>query len=175
MISPEWMTCTERAEPDRLTVPGGNGQRGRPMIGSSFEAVLGAAAGGDEAAFGILWRDVQPGLLRYLDAFAPGAAEDLASETWLRIVQGLDRFRGDERAFRGWVFTVARHRAVDRWRRRVRRRDELVPADVLADLPAPDDPAGAAMDAISSRAGRPDRHPPARPGRGRAPPGGRRT
>jgi len=122
------------------------------MIGPSFEAVLDAAAGGDEAAFGSLWRDVQPGLLRYLDALAPGAAEDLASETWLRIVQSLDRFRGDERAFRGWVFTVARHRAVDRWRRRVRRRDELVPADALAGLPAPDDPAGAAVDAISSRA-----------------------
>jgi RNA polymerase sigma-70 factor (ECF subfamily) len=118
------------------------------MIGPSFEAVLDAAAGGDEAAFGILWRDLQPGLLRYLEALAPGAAEDLASETWLRIVQGLGRFTGDERAFRGWVFTVARHRAVDRWRRR----DELVPADALAGLPAPDDPAGAAVEAISSRA-----------------------
>jgi RNA polymerase sigma-70 factor, ECF subfamily len=122
------------------------------MIGPSFEAVLDAAASGDEAAFGILWRDLQPGLLRYLDAFAPGAAEDLASETWLRIVKGLGRFTGDERAFRGWVFTVARHRAVDRWRRRARRRDELVPADALAGLPAPDDPAGAAVEAISSRA-----------------------
>jgi RNA polymerase sigma-70 factor (ECF subfamily) len=108
------------------------------MIGPSFEAVLDAAAGGDEAAFGILWRDLQPGLLRYLNAFAPGAAEDLASETWLRIVKGLGRFTGDERAFRGWVFTVARHRAVDRWRRRARRRDELVPADALAGLPAAD-------------------------------------
>jgi RNA polymerase sigma-70 factor (ECF subfamily) len=122
------------------------------MIGPCFEAVLDAAAGGDEAAFAILWRDLQPGLLRYLDAFAPGAAEDLASETWLRIVQGLGHFTGDERAFRGWVFTVARHRAVDRWRRRARRRDELVPADALAGLPAPDDPAGAAVEAISSRA-----------------------
>jgi RNA polymerase sigma-70 factor, ECF subfamily len=122
------------------------------MIGPSFKAVVDAAAGGDEVAFGVLWRDLQPGLLRYLDAPSPGAAEDLASETWLRIVQGLGRFRGDERAFRGWVFTVARHRAVDRWRRRGRRRDELVPADALAALPAPDDPAGAAVEAISSRA-----------------------
>ena len=50
------------------------------------------------------------------------------------------------------MFTVARHRAVDRWRRRVRRRDELVPSDALAGLPAPDDPAVAAVDAISSQA-----------------------
>jgi RNA polymerase sigma-70 factor (ECF subfamily) len=122
------------------------------MIGPSFEAVLAAAAAGDEPAFGILWRDLQPGLLRYLNALAPGAGEDLASETWLRVVARLDRFSGDERAFRAWVFTVARHRAVDRWRRSARRRDELVPTDALVDLPAPDNPAGAALEAIASRA-----------------------
>jgi RNA polymerase sigma-70 factor (ECF subfamily) len=122
------------------------------MIGPSFTAVLAAAASGDEVAFGILWRDLQPGLLRYLNALAPGAGEDLASETWLRVIGGIGRFTGDERAFRAWVFTVARHRAVDRWRRRARRGDELVPLDALVGLPAPDDPAGAAVDAISSRA-----------------------
>jgi RNA polymerase sigma-70 factor, ECF subfamily len=122
------------------------------MIGPSFEAVLAAAADGDELAFRALWRDLQPGLLRYLNAFAPGWGEDLASETWLRIVKGLAAFSGDERAFRAWVFTVARHRAVDRWRSSTRRRDELVPLDALAHLPAPDDPAGAAVEAISSQA-----------------------
>ena len=122
------------------------------MIGPSFEAVLAAAAGGDDAAFGILWRDLHPALLRYLHAFAPGAADDLASETWLRVVRGLDQFSGDERAFRAWVFTIARNRAVDRWRRRTRRRDHPVPLEALVDLPGPDDPAGAALDAISSRA-----------------------
>jgi RNA polymerase sigma-70 factor (ECF subfamily) len=122
------------------------------MIGPPFEVVLAAAAGGDDAAFGIIWRDLQPGLLRYLNAMAPGSGEDLASETWLRVVGALGRFSGDERAFRAWVFTIARHRAVDRWRRGARRKDELVPVDALVYLPAPDDPAGAAIDAISSRA-----------------------
>lgn len=121
------------------------------MIGPSFEAVLAAAAGGDDVAFGVLWRDLQPGLLRYLDAMAPGSGEDLASETWLRVVGGLGGFAGDERAFRAWVFTVARHRAVDRWRRGTRRRDDLVPPEALVDLAASDDPAGAAVDAVSSR------------------------
>jgi predicted RNA polymerase sigma factor len=50
------------------------------------------------------------------------------------------------------VFTVARHRAVDRWRRRARRHDKLVPLEALADLPALDDPGEAALDAISTRA-----------------------
>jgi RNA polymerase sigma-70 factor, ECF subfamily len=106
------------------------------MVGPSFTAVLDAAAAGDEAAFRVLWRDLQPGLLRYLDALAPGASEDLASETWLRVVDGLARFSGDERAFRAWAFTVARHRAVDRWRRRTRPRDqaEVVLLPVVAGL-----------------------------------------
>ena len=34
------------------------------MVGPSFTAVLDAAAAGDEAAFRVLWRDLQPGLLR---------------------------------------------------------------------------------------------------------------
>jgi RNA polymerase sigma-70 factor, ECF subfamily len=122
------------------------------MIGPSFEAVLDAAAGGDEAAFARLWRDLQPSLLRYLNLLAPGVGEDLASETWLRVIDGLGRFRGHEPAFRAWVFTVARHRAIDRWRRSARRDDDLVPLDALVDLPAADDPAGAAVDALSSRA-----------------------
>jgi RNA polymerase sigma-70 factor, ECF subfamily len=136
----------------RLTLPGGNGQRDRPMIGPSFDAVLAAAARGHDEAFGILWRDLQPSLLRYLNALAPGAGEDLASETWLRVVGGLRRFSGDERSFRAWVFTIPRRRAVDRWRRTVRRRDAPVPLEALADLPAPDDPATAAVDAVSTRA-----------------------
>jgi RNA polymerase sigma-70 factor, ECF subfamily len=122
------------------------------MIGPSFKAVLAAAADGDELAFRALWRDLQPGLLRYLNAFAPGSGEDLASETWLRIVKGLPTFTGDERAFRAWVFTVARHRAVDRWRRTTRHRDELVSLDALTHLPAPDDPATTAVESISSQA-----------------------
>jgi RNA polymerase sigma-70 factor (ECF subfamily) len=122
------------------------------MIGPLFAALLTDAAGGDDAAFGVIWRDLQPGLVRYLNALAPGSGEDLASETWLRVVGGLGRFSGDERAFRSWVFTIARHRAIDRWRRAARRNHDLVPVDALVDLPAPDDPAAAALDAISSRA-----------------------
>src|SRR5262245_50315559 len=70
MISPERTTCTMRSdgEAGRLTPTGGNGQRERSTIGPSLEAVLTAAA------LGVLWRDLHPTLLRYLDAFAPEAA-----------------------------------------------------------------------------------------------------
>ena len=46
------------------------------MLGSTFPELLAAAQGGDEQAFAVLWRDLQPALLRYLRVAAPEAAED---------------------------------------------------------------------------------------------------
>jgi RNA polymerase sigma-70 factor (ECF subfamily) len=83
------------------------------MLDSCFAAVLAGALGGDEQAFARLWRDLHPALLRYLQVVTPGAAEDVASETWLEVVRGLGQFTGDETGFRSWVFTIARHRALD--------------------------------------------------------------
>ena len=121
------------------------------MIGPDFEAMLAAAAGGDEQAVGRLWRDLQPRLLRYFMVASPAAAEDLASETWLGVVRGLHRFQGNEPAFRAWVFTIARHEVLD-WRRRAARRaTEDLPANGLAEQPAPDDPAADALEGLSTR------------------------
>jgi RNA polymerase sigma-70 factor, ECF subfamily len=121
------------------------------MIGPEFPAVLSAAARGDEEAFGRLWRDLQPRLLRYFMVAAFAAAEDLASETWLGVIRGLDRFQGNEPAFRAWVFTIARHEVLD-WRRRAARRPvEGLPMSGLADPAAPDDPAADAMERVATR------------------------
>ena len=121
------------------------------MIGPEFPAVLAAAAAGDEHAFGRLWHDLQPRLLRYFAVVSPVAAEDLASETWLGVVRGIDRFQGGEPAFRAWVFTIARHEVLD-WRRRAARRAiEDLPADGLLDLPAADDPAADALEGLATR------------------------
>jgi len=122
------------------------------MIGPAFEALLGDAKGGDEHAFGVLYRDLQPSLLRYLRVLAPRAAEDLAAETWLRVVRQLGRFGGAEPAFRAWVFLIARHRAID-WRRQaVRRQTDPVPVTAFVDQWAADDPAACALEAISTQA-----------------------
>jgi RNA polymerase sigma-70 factor (ECF subfamily) len=122
------------------------------MTGSAFEGVLGAATRGDMDALGELWRDLQPRLLRYLTVVAPGAAEDLASETWLAVLRGIGRFQGDEPAFRAWVFTIARHHVVDGGRRTARKAAKGLLATALADSAAPDDPAAAALEGISTRA-----------------------
>lgn len=91
------------------------------MLGTAFGSVLAAAQDGDEAAFTSIFRDVQPVLLRYLHIIGPEHADDIASETWIQVVAGLRGFTGDERSFRAWLFTIARHRTVDQGRSRARR------------------------------------------------------
>jgi RNA polymerase sigma-70 factor (ECF subfamily) len=85
---------------------------------------------GDPSAFATLWHMYQPGLLRSLRLTTGDAAEDVASETWAGVASSLSRFDGDEAAFRAWLFTVARRRAVDHFRREARRRS--VPMDPVA-------------------------------------------
>ena len=96
------------------------------MVGDEFPRVLAAAQAGDEGAFSLLWRDANPVLVRYLRMIAPAAAEDIAAETWLSVVRGLSRFEGGEAAWRAWLFTTARRRAVDAGRQRQRRPESPV-------------------------------------------------
>jgi RNA polymerase sigma-70 factor (ECF subfamily) len=97
------------------------------MLQDRFTEVLRRAQAGDPLAFAALWRDGQPMLLRYLKVIASGQAEDLASRTWLRVIERLGGFRGDEPAFRRWLVTIARHLHVDDVRRAARRPEQLVP------------------------------------------------
>lgn len=89
------------------------------MIGAGFDRVLADAQAGDEYAFARLWRDLNPPLLRYL-SLGGEMAEEVAAEAWTTVVRGLARFQGDETAWRAWVFTTARRRAVDAGRKRAR-------------------------------------------------------
>ncbi|GAA4684199.1 RNA polymerase sigma factor [Phytohabitans rumicis] len=101
-------------------------------------SALTAAIQGDSAAFAVLWRALQPALLRYLRVIVGEAAEDVASETWLQAARDLRRFSGPPHVFRVWLFTIARNRAIDE-RRRARRRPEeprdLSDRDVFAVQP----------------------------------------
>jgi len=120
-------------------------------MGGAFGDVLVRAQAGDEAAFACIFRDVQPALLRYLRVIAT-EPEDVAGETWVQVVSGLAGFRGDEQAFRAWLFTIARHRAVDAGRSRARR--PTVPLDLsgAAEQLVSADTADLALEAVSARA-----------------------
>jgi RNA polymerase sigma-70 factor (ECF subfamily) len=108
------------------------------MSEPEFDAVLEAAKRGDPEAAAVLYRALQPSLLRYLRAKAPNDAEDLAAEVWIGVTRGLVGFAGDEPAFRGWVFTIASRRLRDRGRRRTRRPEVLVPPDSIEPGHQPD-------------------------------------
>lgn len=113
---------------------------------------LEAARRGDEEAFRLVYRDVQPRLLRYLRALVGPDAEDVASETWLHIARDLGRFRGDFDGFRGWAATIGRHRAMDHVRRRKRAPGPTVSDDHLAELGGEADTALLAVDALATDA-----------------------
>jgi RNA polymerase sigma-70 factor (ECF subfamily) len=87
------------------------------VVTSDFEGRLAGAKAGDETCFVELFRSVQPALLRYLTTLGGPLAEDVAGETWVSVVRGLDRFSGDENGWRAWVFTIARARLRDAQRR----------------------------------------------------------
>jgi len=94
------------------------------------EALIGARAG-DEAGFLVLWEALQPRLLRYLRVIGCDDVDDVASETWLQVVRDLPKFKKDSAdEFRAWLFTIARHRAIDAARSRRRLRDKML-ADAL--------------------------------------------
>ncbi len=86
-----------------------------------FTTILAAAQAGAEWALSELYRDLHPRVLRYMRALEPAEADDLASEIWLDVARGLERFEGDDGAFRAWAFTIARRRLVDLRRQRARR------------------------------------------------------
>jgi RNA polymerase sigma-70 factor, ECF subfamily len=120
------------------------------VLGADFEGVLAAARRGDEHAFGRLWRDVQPGLLRYLQVIGAESVDDVASEAWLEVARRLRAFGGDETAFRGWLFTIARRRVIDSWRRTARRPISTVPDPHLYEGPGPDYTAEGAAERIAT-------------------------
>ncbi|MFD8571587.1 RNA polymerase sigma factor [Streptomyces sp. NPDC057694] len=130
------------------------GQGGEPRRGQAFDEELGAAVAraqtGDESAFAVAYRLVQPGLLGYLRGLVGDEAEDVASDAWLEIARDLGRFRGDGAGFRGWTATIARYRALDLLRRQqVRPRSSGTEQDVL-DLPAVHNTAEQAFEILST-------------------------
>jgi RNA polymerase sigma-70 factor (ECF subfamily) len=139
----------DSAEPPVLA-PAAQAGRGRARQ-PDLEAAIAAAASGSEEAFRLLYRDIQPRVLRYLRSLVSEDAEDVASETWLHVARDLKTFRGDLDAFRGWVATIARNRATDHLRRISRRpRPAAVTAEELVYFAANDDTATAALDAVGT-------------------------
>lgn len=93
-------------------------------LGPSFAPALEAAREGAPWAFEAIYRDLAPAVFGYLRGQGAAEPEDLASEVFVGIVRSLERFDGDERAFRTWVFSIAHRRLVDERRRLSRSLEE---------------------------------------------------
>jgi RNA polymerase sigma-70 factor (ECF subfamily) len=104
------------------------------MDHDGFSETLLAASAGADWAWRALYEDVAPALARYARASGVADPEDLVGDVFLRAVRTLDRFDGDRRAFRGWMFAIARNAVVDDARKRARRRTEPLPTHALAEI-----------------------------------------
>ena len=86
---------------------------------------------GDEEGFVVLYRDLQPRLLRYATVLVGwDSAGDVTGEAWLQITRDLHTFTGDLDRFRGWAAKIVHNRAIDLCRANARR--PTVPLDAGA-------------------------------------------
>ena len=91
------------------------------------------AARGDEDSAAVLFDEYHPRLYRYALAKLKdhSDAEDVASETFARVLRDLDRFRWKGAGFEAWIFRIAANLIVDRFRSGARERPD---DDVTAQL-----------------------------------------
>jgi len=77
-----------------------------------------ALRAGDEDAFAQLVREYQPSLVRVARIYVStqAAAEEVAAETWLAVLNGLDRFEGRS-SLRTWIFRILTNIAKTRGQR----------------------------------------------------------
>lgn len=84
-----------------------------------FDLLVEEAIRGSDSAFTLLWRNYQPRMVRYLAMFT-NEPEDLCSEVWIKIATSIRSFQGDSKAFKGWIYTIARNAATDLARKKQR-------------------------------------------------------
>jgi RNA polymerase sigma-70 factor (ECF subfamily) len=77
------------------------------------------ARGGDQAAFGVLFRRHHPAALRVVHGIVrdEGLARDVCQDAWIAAWEKLPQFRGDA-AFGTWIHAIAVRKALDALRRR---------------------------------------------------------
>ena len=141
-----------------ITVDAAPRPRSRTGAGGSdgpadVRAALQAARSGEESGFVVLYRDMQPRLVRYATVLVGSDdAEDVTGEAWLQIARDLPRFAGGLDEFRGWASTIVRNRAMDLKRAGARRPQIPTGPDDLSRTAAAQDTAAAALETLSTDA-----------------------
>lgn len=102
------------------------------MTVHDLDLLVDAARAGGGWAFGRLWEQLSPVVHAYVRGRGAADPDDTTSEVFLAAFTRIDRFQGDGRDFRAWLFTIAHHKAVDAVRRGARPRE--VPTGEALDL-----------------------------------------
>lgn len=89
------------------------------LIGGEDETSLIESAQSDPAAFAILYRQYVTSVYRYVYSRVGNIpdAEDLTAQVFSQALEGLSRYRC-RGSFAAWLFTIARRRVTDHYRRR---------------------------------------------------------
>lgn len=121
------------------------------------QSLLAALRRGDEHAFAMLVDEYSPSLLRLATLYVSSraVAEDVMQETWIGVLNGLDRFEGRS-TLKTWIFRILVNIAKTRAQREAR----TIPFSAFGALPAFDaeaaDPA-VEPERFTSPDGQPDR------------------
>ena len=83
--------------------------------------VVRALRDGDEKVFADVVRRYQPSLLRLARSYVPSraVAEDVVADTWLGVLNGIDRFEGRS-SLKTWIFRILVNTAKTRGQREAR-------------------------------------------------------
>jgi len=109
--------------------------RGDLLAEQNEQDLVAALRAGDETAFVALVDRYHPSLVRLARMYVrqPSVAEEVAQETWLAVLNGIDRFEGRS-TLKTWLFRILTNRAKTRGERESR----SVPFSSIGD---PDEPA----------------------------------
>lgn len=104
-------------------------------MSADLRDALALARAGDERGFSTIYTELAASVNRYAHSRNVEDPEQFTNDVFLSAFRSLDRFEGDEDRLRGWIFTIARNRAIDDARRRSRR-----PTIADADVPEETNP-----------------------------------
>jgi len=126
----------EPAQPPSPAAQTATDPDGAPATWAREADLLAALRGGEESAFARLVDGLSPAMLKMASIYVPSrvAAEEAVQETWLAVLEGLDRFEGRS-SLKTWIFRILMNRAMTRGQRERR----TVPFSALFDPAAEGD------------------------------------
>jgi RNA polymerase sigma-70 factor (ECF subfamily) len=157
---PSWMLLSEAAVSGPPSSGGDfhDSDQAASSEGSEAErtrliALVELARGGDGEAFGQLYDHYQGSVYRFVfyRTRSQTLAEDLTSETFLRALRNMSRFRWQGKDFGAWLMTIARNLTTDHFKAG-RTRLEQTTEDMGVHDDATDGPERAVLDALTNEA-----------------------